>query len=171
MHGFISALFILFPWLICMDLFLLSLFCFLDFMPVLCCCDYYYFVILFEIRNYDACSFVLLLFYFKYFWHLWHMEDPRVGVNWSCSCQPTPQPWRHWSQATSVTYTTACGNAGTLAHWVWPGIKLASSWTLCQILNPLSHRGKSCSTFLRLLWVFGVFYGSIQILGLFFLYL
>ena len=29
--------------------------------------------------------------------------------------------------------------AGCLTHWARPGIKPKSSWTLCRVLNPLSH--------------------------------
>ena len=35
------------------------------------------------------------------------------GSNWSCSCQPTPQPLEHWIWATSATYATACSNTGS----------------------------------------------------------
>ena len=36
-----------------------------------------------------------------------------------------------------ATYTTAHGSS--LIHWARPGIEPASSRTLCQVLNPLSH--------------------------------
>ena len=32
--------------------------------------------------------------------HLWHMEVPRLGLNWSYSCWPTPQPQQHQTWAT-----------------------------------------------------------------------
>ena len=37
-----------------------------------------------------------LFFLFSFFLglHLPHMEVPRLGVNWSCGFQPTPQPQR-----------------------------------------------------------------------------
>ena len=38
------------------------------------------------------------------------------GSNWSYSCWPTPQPQQHEIRATSATYTTAHGNAGSLTH-------------------------------------------------------
>ena len=43
---------------------------------------------------------------------------PGQGQNWSCPCQPTPQAQAqpHQTQASSATYTTAHGNAGSLAH-------------------------------------------------------
>ena len=39
-------------------------------------------------------------------------------------------PCPHHIPALSATYTTAHGNARTLTHWVRPGIKPMSSWTL-----------------------------------------
>ena len=48
--------------------------------------------------------------------HLWHMEVSRLGVQSELQLQPTPQPGQHWIQATSVIYTAACGNAGSLTH-------------------------------------------------------
>ena len=41
----------------------------------------------------------------------------------SCSLRPTPQPHQCRIQAASATYTTAHVNAGSLTHWVWPGIE------------------------------------------------
>ena len=43
-----------------------------------------------------------------------HMEDPRLEAESSYSCQPQPQPLQ--IQASSVTYTTAHGNTGSLTH-------------------------------------------------------
>ena len=37
----------------------------------------------------------------------------------------------------------ACNNARSLLHWSKPGIEPASSWTLCCVLNPLSHNRNS----------------------------
>ena len=34
---------------------------------------------------------------------------------------------------------TACGNTGSLIHWSRPGVEPTSSWTPCQVPNPLSH--------------------------------
>ena len=57
------------------------------------------------------------------------MEFPRL--NWSYySCPPTPQSRQPKIQAMPVTYTTAHGNAGSLTHWVRPGIEPASSRVL-----------------------------------------
>ena len=44
------------------------------------------------------------------------------GLNRSYSCWPTPQPQQCQILATSVTYTTAHGNAGSLTHLARPGI-------------------------------------------------
>ena len=41
-----------------------------------------------------------------------------------------PQPQQCGIRATSVIYTTAHGNAGSLTHWVRPGIEPTSSWIL-----------------------------------------
>uniref|UniRef100_A0A4X1UVP8 Uncharacterized protein n=1 Tax=Sus scrofa TaxID=9823 RepID=A0A4X1UVP8_PIG len=48
--------------------------------------------------------------------HLWHREVPRLGVDRSYSCWLTPQPQQHQIRASSATYTTAHGNAGSLTH-------------------------------------------------------
>ena len=70
------------------------------------------------------------------------MEVPRLGVK-SDSCTTATQ-----IRATSATYTTPCGNARSLTYWTKPGIEPASSWTLYQVLNPLSHNRKAESPFL-----------------------
>ena len=80
----------------------------------------------------------LVFFYFILFFvflgpHLQHMEVPRLGVKWSCSCRPTPQPQQYWIRAESMTYTSAHSNAGPLTHWMRPGIKLKSSWILVEV--------------------------------------
>ena len=82
-------------------------------------------------------SFLLLLFSWQ---HLLHMEVPRLGVKWSCSCWPAPQPQQYRIWVASVTYTIAHSNARSLTHWARPRTEPASLWTLCQVLNPLSHR-------------------------------
>ena len=49
--------------------------------------------------------------------HPWHMQVPRLGVKSELQLlAPTPQPQEHQIQATSATYTTAHGNAGSLTH-------------------------------------------------------
>ena len=77
-------------------------------------------------------------------WNLGHMKIPRqLGSNQGCGCRPIPQPQPHGIWALSVTYTVVCGNAQSLTHWVRAGIELASSGTLCQVLNPLGHNRNS----------------------------
>ena len=49
------------------------------------------------------------------------------------SCWPKPQP--HQIQATSVIYTTAHSNAGSLTCWARPGIKPACSWILVGFIT------------------------------------
>ena len=71
------------------------------------------------------------------------MEVPRLEGESELQLQPAPEPQQHWILATSVTNVTACGNTGSLTHSVRPGIDTASSWTLCQVLNPLNHNGNS----------------------------
>ena len=45
------------------------------------------------------------------------------------------QPQQCRSQATSATYTTAHGNAGSLTHWMSPGIEPASLWMLVRLIS------------------------------------
>ena len=40
------------------------------------------------------------------------------------------------------TYAAACSSAGSLTHWMRPGIKPASSQRECWVLNMLSHNGE-----------------------------
>lgn len=64
-------------------------------------------------------------------------------MNQSRSCQPMPQPQQCGIRAASAIYTTAHGNTRSLTHWVRPGMEPASSRTLCQVLNLLSHNESS----------------------------
>ena len=60
-----------------------------------------------------------LIFIHSFFYlgpYLQHREVPRQESNQRCSGRPTPQPWQHQIRATSVTYTTACDNTGSLTH-------------------------------------------------------
>ena len=79
--------------------------------------------------------------------HLWHMEVPKQGV------ESELQWWAYATatgiHASSVTNTEACGNAGSLTHCERPGIKLKSSRTLCQVLNPPSHNRNLISRLLK----------------------
>ena len=66
---------------------------------------------------------------------LWHMEVPRLGSNWSYCHWPMPEPQQRQTQASSVTYTTAQGNAGSLTHWARPGIEATTSRFLVRFLS------------------------------------
>ena len=59
------------------------------------------------------------------------------GSNRSYSCWPAPQPQPqpHGIWASSATYVTAHCNAGSLIHWVRPGIEPTSSWILVGFVS------------------------------------
>ena len=86
--------------------------------------------------------FIPFFFFFSLFlWpHLWHMEIPRLGMGSELqlpayiTATASPQ-----IQAASATYATVCVKAPSLTHWARLRIKPASLWTLCWVLNPLSH--------------------------------
>ena len=97
--------------------------------------------------SFAVLNIVLLLFFFYFFIfyflgpHLWHMRFPGLGLNQSCCCRPTPQPWQYRIQAVSATYTTAHGNARSLPHWVRPGMEPATSWFLVGFVNLCATTG------------------------------
>ena len=57
--------------------------------------------------------------------HPHHMEVPRLGVNWSCSCRAMPQPQQHQIWALAATYTAIHSNIRSLTQlnetrdWTW----------------------------------------------------
>ena len=53
----------------------------------------------------------------------------------------TPQLRQHQIWYTSATYIIACSNAGSLTHWVRPGIKSASSCVLIRYLASWATTG------------------------------
>ena len=65
----------------------------------------------------------------------WHMKVPRLGVESSCNCRPTPQPQPCGIWAASATYITTHGNAGSLTHWVRLGIEPESSRMLVGFVS------------------------------------
>ena len=80
-------------------------------------------------------GFVLFCFcFFKASRVTYGSSQPR-GLNQSCSCWPMPQPQQCWIWVTSVTYTSAHGNAGSLIHWVRPGMEPTSSWILVMFVT------------------------------------
>ena len=88
----------------------------------------------------------LNILFFSLYGHTWGI---RKFLGWrvkqSCSYQPTPQPQQHGIRATSATYASGCGNAGSLTHWARPEVEPSSSRTLCWVLNPPSHNRHSLS--------------------------
>ena len=77
-------------------------------------------------RTLGFLPFFLFSFLFPFFrLYLQHMEVPRLWVELELQLP---------------AYTTAHGNAGSLTHWVRPGIEAAFSRTLCWVLNSLSHK-------------------------------
>ena len=98
-----------------------------------------------SLQDYRMVLPISFLFYFFFWPHLQHREVPGLGVESELQLrQPTLQPQPRWIQTASATYTAACGNAGSLTHWVRPGVKPTSSWTLCRVLNLLSQERNSC---------------------------
>ena len=76
--------------------------------------------------------------------HLQHMEVPKLVVELELQRRPTPQPQQHQIWVAFVTYTTACGKAESLTHWMRPGIEPAFSWRYHCVFNPLNQNGNSC---------------------------
>ena len=74
------------------------------------------------------------------------------GVQSELQLLVTPQPQQCRIQTTSVSYTTAHGNARSLTHWVRPGIKPATSWFLVDSF-PLCHDGNSYKLWLKVYFV------------------
>ena len=58
--------------------------------------------------------------------HLQHMEVPGLGVKLELHLRRTPQPQQYLILATSVTYTTACINTGSLTHGHY--VKFLTHW-------------------------------------------
>ena len=79
---------------------------------------------------------LLSLFFHSFFLglHLQHLEVPRLGVELELQL---------------LVYAMTHGNTIFLTYWVSPGVKPASSRTLCQVRNLLSHNGNSLQCSLR----------------------
>ena len=67
----------------------------------------------------------------------WYMEVPSLGVELKLQLPVYTQLQKLGMQAASVTYTTvtAHSNAGSLTHWVRPGIEFTSSWILVEFIT------------------------------------
>ena len=90
------------------------------------------------------CSHPLFFFLFLGL-HAWHMEVPSLGVELELHLLAYTIATANQVQARSATYTIAHSNAGSLTHWVRPGIEPVSSWILVRFVS-LSHNGNSlCS--------------------------
>ena len=64
----------------------------------------------------------------------WGSSQAR-GSNGSYTCWPMPQPQQCRVGMASAPYTTAHGSAGSLTHWVRPGIEPISSWMLVRFFS------------------------------------
>ena len=69
----------------------------------------------------DVYFFLHFFFFFKWL-YLWHIEVLGLGVELELQLGPMLQTRQCQIFATSVTYTTACGNAGSVTPWARPGI-------------------------------------------------
>ena len=97
--------------------------------------------------------FLFSFFFFSFYGHtrgIWKFLG--YGSNWSCSCQPTPQP-QHGIQAIFATYTTAHGNAGSFN----PMSKARDQTHICLdtswVYHLLSHnRNSPCNSIFNCLY-------------------
>ena len=65
------------------------------------------------------------------------------------TCATYGSSWtRGGTGAATATYTIARAYTRSLTHCARPGMEPASSGTLCQVLNPLSHNGNSTISFI-----------------------
>ena len=85
--------------------------------------------------------FVLSICHFRAAHLAYGWRFPGQGSNGSYSRWPTSLPQRCGIRTTSATYTTAHSSAGSLTHWVRPGIEPRSSWILVGFLNCLAMTG------------------------------
>ena len=82
--------------------------------------------------------------------HLRAHEGSQARLNQSRSLQPMPQPQQRQIWATSLTYTTAHGNAGSWIHWARPGIEPASPWMLVRFFSTDPRGELFCSLVLKM---------------------
>ena len=78
------------------------------------------------------------------------LPTQKPEVHPSC-CRPMPQSQHRGIKASSVTYTTAHGNARSLTHWARPGIEPKSSWILVGFVTTEPQQNSSLLTVLILL--------------------
>ena len=97
-----------------------------------------------SLREHCALLHLFLFFLFLLQLYLWHVEVPRLGAELelqlqACTTARAMPDLRHIISKLQHIF----GNPGSLTHWAKPGIKPASSLTLCQVLNLPSHNGNS----------------------------
>ena len=90
-----------------------------------------------------------LNFFFLFKLYPWHMEVLRLGFESELQLQA-------YAIATATLDLSCICNLCNLSitHWVRPGIKLASLWTLCLVLKPLSYNGNSRILFYLFIYFF-----------------
>ena len=67
--------------------------------------------------------------------HLQHIDVPRLGVESELQLPADTIATAIRIRATSSTYTTVHGNAGSVTHWARPGIEPLSSWILIRFVT------------------------------------
>ena len=70
---------------------------------------------------------------------MWHIEVPGLGVELELQLLV-------YATAIATLDPSHICNARSLTHWARPGIEPASSRTLCQVPNPLSHNRNTTNT-------------------------
>jgi len=76
----------------------------------------------------------LFIAFFGHTHSIWSSQDRGLNRRYSCQPMPESQQCRIW--ATSATYTTAHGKAGSLTHWARPGMEPVTSWFLVGFISP-----------------------------------
>ena len=71
--------------------------------------------------------------------HLWHMEVHTLGVELELQLQSYATATAPLDQSLICDLSHSFQQRQILAPWARPAIESASSWTLCWVLNPLSH--------------------------------
>ena len=71
--------------------------------------------------------------------NLWHMEVPRLEIK----SELQPLAYATATATPDSSYTCDLRHSSWQCQILNPGIESASFWTLCWVLNPLSHSGNS----------------------------
>ena len=90
-------------------------------------------------------------FYFVFLAISWATPAAHGGSQ----ARPMPEPQQRRIRASSATYTTAHGNAGSLTHWVRAGTEPATSWFLVGFVNHWATMG---TPIIAVLFYFILFY-------------